>query len=70
MNIIVSEFKRERPFPKLMINETTGTIALFTGPLRGVVLQCKNGSHGVGEFKDNWCKEFFEDFNGHIILEN
>ncbi|MGD9678150.1 MAG: hypothetical protein AB7V16_07275 [Vulcanibacillus sp.] len=64
--------KVENPkFPCLMICKGDGHIILFTSDNIGTtILPPKNSSSYIGEYITSWSMEFFEPFEGEVILSN
>ena len=67
-----SSKKSERPFPKLMISkDDKTTIALFSTPTKGTIIQSKYIDKPVGYHSQCFIvSECFEDFEGEITLSN
>lgn len=62
------EKKSDKPFPKLMINKTTGLVVLFTDHSNGtVVKECPYNK--IGAFGE-WEYSVFTDFEGTVTLSN
>lgn len=57
-------------YPKLMSNTTDGFVVLFKEPYNGVVIANETSQHELGYSSDRWLMEYFEEFNGKVILEN
>ena len=66
---IENQDKKELPFPKLMIYESTDLIVYFTESGLGTLLN--NSRHGdFMKETEGWCMGGYTDFNGKLILEN
>jgi hypothetical protein len=62
--------KKEKPFPKLMIGDLTGSVVLFSKEKVGtVVYNSGNGGFKVGTYLEDWGSGF-TDYEGDVCLTN
>jgi len=62
--------KKERPFPKLMISNSSGLIVLMEAPGEGSTLTKSVGWPTIGRHHKHWDIDCFRDYNGSITLSN
>ena len=58
------------PFPKLMINKSKDCIILATTINGNSIIGISVGGSlfGIGEYRDDWKLNYFDDFHGSITL--
>ena len=66
INITENKYKKEKPFPKLMISDRK-VVVLFRKPKKGTVLYPND--YRLGKYSSNFNMENFKDFFGTIELE-
>lgn len=61
--------KRQKEYPKLMIQETSGAIVLFSRDSEGTVVHGKStGGMSVGESRASWRMVKFSPYIGTVTL--
>lgn len=66
----VTEVKPQlHAYPKLMKSVTTGNIVLFSSEGVGTLLS-QGVTRDIGDFRDEWLMENFEDYHGAVTLKN
>ena len=77
INITENDYKKEKPFPKLMMLESgstnLGRIVLFVSNSCGTVLYNNNKNSSefcIGKYRTDWDIKCFKDLNGTIKLSN
>lgn len=58
---------KDRPFPKMMVSRTSGSVVLFRDNGYGVVLSSWDDRH-IGTFCDYLDFSVFEDFDGSVTI--
>ncbi len=68
---------KPKPFPKMMVHETSGVVVLFTSPKIGTVVYVDASAQSrvsestiLGQNTSLWSPREFSDFRGTITLEN
>jgi hypothetical protein len=62
--------KKEKPFPKLMINSPQNTIYLMRNSSCGVVVHCKVNTKEIGSSSTSLVERYLEDYEGDVCLTN
>jgi hypothetical protein len=63
--------KKEKPFPKLMIHSSFGSIYLMTSPTKGTIVNLGNhSSSSLGDQCINITPKYCSDYNDAICLSN
>jgi len=65
----ITEKKKEKPFPKLMVSGKGSFVVLFVTEHKGVTLT-KTDVWEIGETSVSFDSEEFTDFEGSITLSN
>ena len=68
-NVKGADESKKNPFPRLMVNDRTDLVVLFSDPDVGTVVSSKDACE-VGDYVSDWIMDHFTDFEGTITLEN
>ena len=59
-----------KPYPKLMIGESTGQIVLFYRDECGVAIDKGIDGNEYGHYSTGWCMGYFTDYNEPVTIVN